>query len=155
MYKVGDKVMLDSRNVRRRLKKEGKSAKFYPRYLGPFRILEANRDTSNYKLDLPAEYRSIHPNFHARLLKPFVENDDERFPLREPPRPPPLVPEDNQYEVEKILDHRTKRQGRRQRNEFLIRWAGYGSEDDQWVSEENVNERLVEEYWARIAEEGK
>ena len=29
-FKVGDKVMLDSRNIRHRLKKNGRSAKFYP-----------------------------------------------------------------------------------------------------------------------------
>ena len=40
--KVGDKVMLDSSNIHHRIKKNGRSAKFYPRYLGPFEIIEAD-----------------------------------------------------------------------------------------------------------------
>jgi len=117
VYKVGDLVRLDSRNIRKRLKKDGKSAKFYPRYLGPFRIINAEPETSNYKLDLPPEYQCIHPNFHANLLEPFIENDAKQFPLREPPRPPPIIPEDKQYEVEEILDHK------------IIRWTGRGFMD--------------------------
>ena len=42
-YKVGDKVMLDLRNIRHRIKKNGRSAKFYPRYIGPFKIIKAKR----------------------------------------------------------------------------------------------------------------
>ena len=155
-YEVGDRVMLDSRNIRRTLKKAGRSAKFYARYIGPFWILEARRETSNYKLDLPTEYR-VHPNFHTKLLRPFVENDKEQFPLREPPRPPPLVPEDDQYEVERILDHRAEHRrgrGRRTRTEYLVRWMGYGEEEDQWVLEENINEDVIGEYRRRLEEEG-
>ena len=118
-YKMGDKVMLNSKNLRKRLKRARKSAKFYPRFVGPFSIVKAEPETSNYKLDLPPEYASVHPNFHARLLKPFIENDTERFPLREPPRPPPVVPEDDQYEVEAILDHREKGRGQMRRKEYL------------------------------------
>src|SRR6202165_3547245 len=35
-YKEGDMVLLDSRNIRKRIKKTGKTAKLYPRYIGPF-----------------------------------------------------------------------------------------------------------------------
>ena len=122
--------MLNSKNIRKRLKKDGESAKFYPRRLGPLRILKVHPETSNYELELPPEYGSIHPNFHANLLEPFVKNDAEQFPLREPPRPPPLIPEDNQYQVEKILDHKESGQRRLRRKKYLVRWAGYGQEDD-------------------------
>ena len=152
VYNEGDQVMLDSRNIRKRLKKSGKSAKFYPRFLGPFRILKAERETSNYELELPEEYQSIHSKFHANLLKPFIENDDSQFPLREPPRPPPLVPEDSQYEVEEILDHQERRHGR---TKYLVRWVGYGQEDDQWIPAEDIHEDLVKEYRRKIEEEGR
>ena len=154
IYHVGDKVMLNSQNLRKRLKRTGKSAKFYPRFVGPFRIAKAEPGTSNYTLELPAEYASIHPKFHVKLLKPFVENDPDRFPLREPPRPPPIVPGDNQYEVDRILEHRERRNGRRFLTEYLVRWTGYGEEDDSWVLEDDVNEELVREYKAIVAGEG-
>src|SRR5439155_1285934 len=68
-YKVGDKVMLDSRNIRHRIKKNSRSAKFYLRYIGFFKIIKAKLDSSNYKLELyPAvDFESIHPVFHAKL----------------------------------------------------------------------------------------
>src|SRR5271170_2431682 len=46
-YKIGDKVYLESKNVRLRIKKRGRSAKFYPRYIGPFEISKAEPKTSN------------------------------------------------------------------------------------------------------------
>src|SRR5881394_2237364 len=39
IYKVGDMVMLDSTNIRRRIMKNGRSAKLFPRFLGPFKII--------------------------------------------------------------------------------------------------------------------
>ena len=152
-YLVGDMVMLDSQNLRRRLKKTGKSAKFYPRFIGPFKIIDAHPTTSNYKLQLlpEKEYQSIHPNFHARLLRPFTPNDPAQFPMREPPRPPPIIPEDNQYEVERIVEHRPRR-GRRGM-EYKVHWLGYPEEDDEWIKEENIDAQLVRDYWAQVDEE--
>lgn len=151
VYSVGDLVMLDSKNIRKRLKKDGKSAKFYPRCLGPFRIIKAEPETSNYKLELPSEYQ-IHPNFHAKLLEPFIENDAKQFPLREPPRPPPLIPEDRQYEVERLLDHKYTR-GRG--TMYLVRWAGYGQEEDSWEAEGDIHEGLIVDYRRGIERDGE
>lgn len=82
----------------KRLKQSGRSAKFYSRFIGPFKILKAEPETSNYELELlpKVDFESIHPNFHTRMLRPFVPNDPAQFPNREPPRPPPIVPGDNQ-----------------------------------------------------------
>jgi len=144
-YKVGDKVMLDSRNIRHRIKKNGRSAKFYPRYLGPFEIIEAKPESSNYKLELsPAvDFESIHPVFHAKLLRRYIPNDPKKYPAREPAKPPPVVPKDNQYEVEKLLDHDRHRR-------YLIRWAGYDESHDTWVKEQDIHKDLVKEYKASL-----
>jgi hypothetical protein len=144
-YKVGDMVMLDSYNIHHRLKKNGRSTKFYPRFLGPFRIIKIRPDSSNYELKLsPAiDFESIYPVFHAKLLRRYIPNDPRRYPAREPARPPPIVPEDNQYEVEKILDH-DKRRG------YLVRWAGYDQSGDSWVKEQDIHKELVREYRASL-----
>jgi len=75
-YRVGDLVYLNTGNLHLRIKQQGHSAKFFPRFVGPFLILEARPETSSYKLDLPTMYQ-IHPVFHAKLLKPATPNDPE------------------------------------------------------------------------------
>ena len=99
--------MLDSINIHNRIKKSGCSVKFYSRFFGLFKIIEAKPEPSNYKLELlfAVEFESIHPVFHAKLLQPFIPNDPKKYSARESPRPPPVIPEDNQYEVEKLLDY--------------------------------------------------
>lgn len=76
--------------------------------------------------------------FHVKLLRRYVPNDPKMYPTREPARPPPLVPEDNQYEVEKILDH-DKRRG------YLVRWAGYDQSKDSWVGERDIQNGALAE----------
>ena len=83
-YQVGDLVYLNTGNLHLRIKQQGRSAKFFPRFVGPFPILKIKPETSSYKLDLPAMYQ-IHPVFYAKLLKPAIPNDPNRFPTRESP----------------------------------------------------------------------
>jgi hypothetical protein len=146
-YKVGDMVMLDSRNIRRRIKKNGRSAKLYPRFIGPFKIIRAEPRTSNYKLELlpKVDFTSIHPNFHSSLLRPYTPNDPEQFPKREPPKPGPVIPDDPegaQYTVERLLDHRPPTNPR----EYLVRWEGWGEAHDEWVKKKDIHQELIREY---------
>jgi hypothetical protein len=143
-YQVGDRVILDSKNIRKRLKAKNRTAKFFDRFLGPFKIIEAKPETSNYTLELlPAvDFDSIHPSFHAKLLRPFVPNDPEQFPAREPTRSPSLIPEDNQWEVGAILDERI----RYRRKEYLVHWKGYPDEENMWIKATDVSADAVAEY---------
>jgi hypothetical protein len=92
---------------------------------------------------LPAvDFESIHPTFHTKLLRPYIPNDPELFPEREPPRPPPVVPDDQQYEVERITDHRIYRR----QEQYLVHWRGYPDSDDQWVNARDIHRDLISEY---------
>jgi len=134
-YKVDDSVYLSTKNLRIRVKKQGKCAKFLDRYIGPFKVIRAHPETSTYKLELPSSYK-IHPTFHARLLKAAVPNDPESFPAREPARPGPAFDDDEEeYEIEKILDHKEVRGKRR----YLVHWLGYPTSDDQWVNADDLH----------------
>ena len=154
IYKVGDMVMLNSRNIRRRIKKNGRSAKLYPRFLGPFKIIRAEPKTSNYKLELlpKVDFTSIHPNFHSSLLRPYHPNDPEQFPKREPPRPGPVIPDDPegaQYTVERLIDHRPQKNPR----QYLVRWEGWDESHDQWVAKKDIHRDLIREYHNRSVED--
>lgn len=54
-YQVGDKVMLATAHRRRDYiqAKDGRVAKFMPRFDGPYKILQAFPESSSYKLQLP------------------------------------------------------------------------------------------------------
>ena len=64
---------------------------------------------------------------------------------RHPPPPPPIVRDGiEEYEVEKILDSRIFRG----KVEYLVRWKGYGVEEDEWCPVRDVqgSKQLVAEF---------
>jgi len=93
----------------------------------------------------------MHPVFHARLLKLATPNNPALFPNREPSRPDPVFPEEEEeYEIEAIVDHRDIREHR----EYLVHWLGYPNSDDSWVKENDLHAtNLLEEYLAAIEKE--
>jgi len=123
-FKVGDKVMLSTAN----LKLPFGIRKLTARYFGPFEVIAVNNDV-NYKLRLPSQWK-VHNNIHISKLKKFNE-DKEVFPDRqqlvEPP--PTMVMEDGQteYEVDRIIDHKTDTNGNP--TKYLVLWKGYNAED--------------------------
>jgi len=139
---------LETKNLRLRIKKKGRSAKFYPRYVGPFAISKAEPATSNYTLELPPEFH-IHPKVHARRLKRAHDNDPELFPGRIPPNPPPVDADDEQYTVEAILDHRKVGRSRH----FLVHWEGYSDTEDSWVKEGDIDAEMVRVYFEDLEKE--
>ncbi|SDA05549.1 BZ3501_MvSof-1269-A2-R1_Chr5-2g07502 [Microbotryum saponariae] len=80
-FRTGSYVYLSTKNL---AVPDGMKSKLLPRYIGPFRIRAAIPATSSYDLELPPAMSRVHNRFHARLLRPCVENDAERFPGRDP-----------------------------------------------------------------------
>ena len=58
-------------------------------------------------------------------------------PVKEPP-PVEIDGGELAFEVERIIDERTDKKGRR---EFLVRWVGYSAEDDSWEPEAGFLDR--------------
>jgi hypothetical protein len=86
-----------------------------------------------FRLELP-ETMKIHPVFHCSLLKPHESNDEELFPNRIEPAPPPVVADDGEleWEVEKILAKRTYRR----QLQYLVKWKGWT--DPTWEPARNL-----------------
>lgn len=137
-FQVGEQVLLNTKN----LSFKGRSCrKLLPRWIGPFTI-SATVGSVAYKLDLPPSV-NIHPVFHVSLLRKYYPS------ARKPPPPPPeVVDGEEEYVVERILDHRvSKRRGRKKF--FLVRWAGYGAEHDSWEPIDNLDNcpDALQDYW--------
>jgi hypothetical protein len=122
------------------------SRKLTARFIGPL-VVERVVNPVAYKLKLPASLK-IHPVFHMSLLQPWHE--DAEFPAHQPTltRPPPVNEDENRFKVDRLLDKRTRRYGRGQRVEYLVRWLGYGPEDDTWEPAANVDSDLIADFEA-------
>ena len=145
---VSDCVMLATKNrCRDYIQKNDKHvAKFMPRFNGPYTILEAHPQSSTYTLDLPNS-PNIYPTFHASQLRPFIPNDPNLFPSREHPRPGPVMTKDGSEEcfIDRILDEHCVGHGR----QYLVRWFGYGPEDDKWLPQRMINDCEVLNRWEK------
>ena len=140
-YKEGQKVWLEATNIRDTRPSKKLSAKRH----GPFKILTAVGETS-YRLELPDTWKLIHPVFHESLLtpyqKPLFSNQKKK-----PPQPPEVIGNELRYEVESILDSRKRKKGRSHQIEFLVKWKGYGSEENSWEAKRDVHApQLVSEF---------
>jgi hypothetical protein len=146
---IGQYVLLSTKNISW---PADVTRKLVPRFLGPFPITEVVSPV-NYKLDLPPTL-PIHNTFHVSLLKPWHEPRAEQFPLERDSQnhPPPIYPEDTQFEVEAIIagpiirGKPPKRKNAKRLHWYKIRWQGYGREHDQWVREDNISPMLLAAY---------
>ena len=125
-------------------KGERRIAKFMPRFDGPYTITGVHPATSNYTIEMPNSPDTF-PTYHASDLKLYHANDDVLFPLRAYARPPPVLGADGleEYFIEKIVDARRRGRGW----QFLVRWLGYGEEEDRWVSGLTLNDCEALDCW--------
>ena len=74
----------------------------------------------------------IHDVFHVSLLRATKPDEFGREPLR--PEPVVTPDQEEEYEVAQIINSR-KHRGRIQ---YLVRWKGYGPEDNTWEPVANL-----------------
>ena len=121
-FKKGDKVWLDSRNLKTIYHKKMK-----PKQEGPYVITEV-LGLVTYWLLLPASWQ-IYNVFHAMLLRKYKESKVYGENFMEPP--PELVEGEEVYEVETIFNHRRRGWG----YHYFIKWWGYPISDASWEPE--------------------
>jgi hypothetical protein len=125
-FKRKDLVALSTKNLKLKMT----SKKLAPRYIGPFRVLEAVGSQA-YRLSLPNQYDRIHNVFHISLLEPWKrrKGDDTGAEL-----PMPELADDDEWEVEEVKDEKFIDGDRH----FLIKWKGWPSEYNQWIPESDM-----------------
>ena len=116
-----------------------------PAWIGRFKVQTFHHWFNNYTPDFSEhpELQLLHNNFHILVLKPYYRNDPSKFPNREAEKPPPV--QDDKYLLEKVLEFRS-RPGSGKR-EYKVRWTEYGPEYDEWVSADDIDSDLLENYW--------
>ena len=125
-YKFGDSVLLSTLHRRSAyiLGNGKRAAKFFPRFDGPYAVIDTFPEASTVTLDLPNQ-PSIFPTFHTSLVKPFLPNDDIKFPHRAKE-----INEDQEFFVESIIDHKVWGCGHR----YLVKFQGYPESFNRWLS---------------------
>ena len=135
VFEVGDKVWLSAKDIRI----HQASQKLGPRQLGPYEVIEKVSEL-DYRLKLPPAMK-VHNVFHVNRLSPWKGNDVNG--LRPPPPEAVEVEGEEEFEVEQILDSRIYRRGL----QYLVRWEGFGEEDDSWepaANVKNAGEKITE-----------
>ena len=83
-----------------------------------------------------------HVTFHIHLVKPFLSNDDEKFPNRAV-----RIMDTSEFFVDSILDHKSWGRG----NRYLVRFQGYPDSFNRWLSgKELENDSALEQYLADL-----
>ena len=145
-YKIGDKVMLSTLNRRREYKSkhQRRCAKFMPRFDGPYVIVDVHLDASTVTLDMPMS-PNLFPTFHTSNIKPWLANDDIRFPSRTLEEPGPInVNGQDEFLVDSIIDHKKIGRGFR----YLVHFSGYGHENNRWIAGRELDDNeALETYW--------
>ncbi|MBW0471280.1 hypothetical protein O181_010995 [Austropuccinia psidii MF-1] len=125
-------VWLSSKNK----KSTRPTKKLSERWLGPFPILN-KVSTPAYHLKFPSQWKFIHPVFHISLLEPVRTSTIPDW-HQEPP--PPIIIEDEGWEVSQILDSKIKRG----KLWYLVEWKGFSQYPERytWGKTENLKNSL-------------
>ena len=136
VYQAGDLVMLSTQNLTKHVLDPG-ARKLKPRFMGPFSVIQPVGSAA-VKLAIPKDWSRIHNVFHVSLVKPYLGADKTQ--IQQEVAPPPVQWLDGEpiYRVEKLLDSRQVKKGRKTVTEYLVRWEGYSSVHDTWEPRSNL-----------------
>ncbi|KAG8720625.1 hypothetical protein FRC09_009238 [Ceratobasidium sp. 395] len=144
-FKEGDLVMIDPDSLNLLRSSKGKGRKLRMKYDGPFEVLQKLSDVT-YRLRIPASCK-IHPVINITHMEPYnkYEGTTER-PKRHLDRADfEEVPE---YEVEKIIDERWVKKGKRKQKQYLTRFVDYSPQWDEWLSRQKLtNAPMILKEW--------
>ncbi|KNZ73104.1 hypothetical protein J132_01290 [Termitomyces sp. J132] len=117
-----------------------------PQSDGPYKIVAAFPERSEYTLRLPNDKRHTFSRFHASLLKRHVANNRMLFPNREYTHPSPVIMEDGATDhqvIDKIIDEHRHGRGR----QYLMHWVTFPPEHDEWLPHLELDDCEALDVW--------
>jgi hypothetical protein len=131
---VGDNVLLERDGITWPAEIQ-KSERLLSPWLGPFKVLSTS--DNNVTLELPPTIK-IHNTFSVSKVKPYYSRPGTAVPS------PDFVDGAPEYEVEKVLGHRTWRR----HLQFLVKWKSLGHHRNQWLFADDMAncQELIEDY---------
>jgi ribosomal protein L21E len=130
-FNVGEMVLLKlTPQIWKKIKSKVVHRGLVPKYDGPFEVVKRVGKVA-YRLKLPDRLK-VHPTFHVSYLKPFHKDliDGGR---QQGKRAPPVIRKQFDIGVEKILNHRTMGQSKKnRRTDYLVQWKGSSEADATW-----------------------
>jgi len=127
-YKVGDLVMLSTKNLKYQMVGR-RTEKLTERFIGPYKIKKIVLSNA-VELELPSTVR-IHPVVNVSRIQCYVgqvEGQKKKRPA------PVIIEEEKEWEVEKILN----KWQIRGKDKYLVCWKGFTAESDTWEGRENL-----------------
>ena len=129
-FKKGDQVLLN----RKDLDLPGitlLNEKLADHWVGPFKVKKGGKNPDTYELELTTQFKSMYPVFHVGILKRYHPPESSALRQKRKKVDAVIVDGEEEWPIDCILNERLSR-GKKQ---FLVRWKGYGDEDNQWINE--------------------
>ena len=110
----------------------------------PYEVTDIHKESSNVTINVPTQPNAF-PMFHTSHLKPYVGNDDEKYPsctLAE--LGPIMVDRVEEYTVERIITHWKIGHG----FQYCIKFMGWGPEQEWWIAGKELDDNeALNLYW--------
>ncbi|MBW0478395.1 hypothetical protein O181_018110 [Austropuccinia psidii MF-1] len=103
---------------------------------GPFTIIKLIVENA-VEVKLTEELSRKHPVFPVSLLKPYFQQEEDKFPSRKKnPTPPEVVEvEDSPGPVKKIIKARKIRLNGKDQRQYLVRFKNQTADKAKWLAE--------------------
>lgn len=128
----GDLVLVNPHTLQL-IEASGTGRKLVQRRIGPFEVLERINPLV-YRLRLPTNY-PMHPIVNLQHLKRYTPSDARFGPREILPSTRDMVPATEEWEVERILGHRTTSNHKGKFRQYLVRWKGLDATEDSWLDD--------------------
>ncbi|MBW0585806.1 hypothetical protein O181_125521 [Austropuccinia psidii MF-1] len=134
-FEEGDQVLVSTLNFNN-LKGP---KKMRDSFLGPFTIIKLIGENA-VEVKLMEESSRKHTVFPVRLVKPYFQTEEDKFPSRKKnPTPPEGVEvEDSPAPVNKIIKARKIRLNGKDQRKYLVRSKKQKADKDKWLEEDSI-----------------